>query len=629
MAAPRARMGTRIWRAAELRTWPAHAAMRQLPAVPDPAATMRPELNARLILWLGDIATLAVDAIIVPTPRDMLSPVGFVSGCVQRAAGPQLRRTLAPLIATLHPGEAASTPAFGLAATNIVHVQTSAAERPGVLAGSYRTGLDGAWHLQARTLAIASLGADLPGMTNYEAARIAVQALRVWLETNHEKVDHVILCAAFLSDFELYEELLLLYFPVSDTSVPRVRMLSEGAASLASRPFLPRRPALSASVSPRTPDTIIRSPGDLPSGSLSHASKPDVTMTAPSVTPHLYDLRTRFSPWPASSPDMLSGSPTSVPDATSSTRPTADVQHAPPSLRLDLPSRLRVESRPSPLSHSATPIDSLRPDSVAGLRSASTASSADTQHATPLATPEHAPRILASPSTRHALIAESRVPAPRIAAAASSEVHYATISHAHARGSHGDFNAPAPAGSGYTNIPSALDGRTPRPATGSSHRALDASLLSASSKLHPAVPAPAQADSGPALASTGHHAFSVESSRFPAAVVRAFAADDPYAPPFADGDAYGPYHTDSAVQPAPQQQAHASGAAWRTHAHAPAQGRASAAWPAHGTPTGLELERAVASSALALNGDAVPANGRAAIGPAIRPLHARERPSPR
>lgn len=84
--------------------------------------------------WLGDITTLAVDAI-VNAANDRLAPGGGVCGAIHRAAGPQLALECAEVGPCAH-GDARATAGYRLPARWVIHAvgpcgTAAATTRPG------------------------------------------------------------------------------------------------------------------------------------------------------------------------------------------------------------------------------------------------------------------------------------------------------------------------------------------------------------------------------------------------------------------------------------------------------------------------------------------------------------------
>lgn len=185
----------------------------ELPRVP---------FDARVSLWRGDITTLEVDAVVNAANSQMLGC--WVPGhhCIDNAihtfAGVQLRAACAKLMAEQgHPeptGAAKVTPAFNLPSKWIVHtVGPIANGRPSnkdrsLLASCYTSCLDAASEIGSRSIAFCCVSTGVFGFPQDEAARIAVNTVKDWLERAGSDM-HVIFNVFQESDEGVYRELLL------------------------------------------------------------------------------------------------------------------------------------------------------------------------------------------------------------------------------------------------------------------------------------------------------------------------------------------------------------------------------------------------------------------------------------
>ena len=65
----------------------------------------------------------------------------------------------------------------------------------------------------------------IPGFDPREAAKMALATVRLWLESNHSSIDHVIFCASENADYEVYNDLMsTVYFPVSKHHLTNINM---------------------------------------------------------------------------------------------------------------------------------------------------------------------------------------------------------------------------------------------------------------------------------------------------------------------------------------------------------------------------------------------------------------------
>lgn len=152
--------------------------------------------DTRLRLWRGDITTLAADAIVNAANSQMLGC--WVPGhhCIDNAihtfAGVQLRAECARIMEVQGyeepTGQAKVTDAYNLPSKRIIHTVGPIAngnptdlhcER---LSSCYRSCLDAAASERLRSIAFCCISTGVFGFPQEEAAEIAVQTVRDWLE---------------------------------------------------------------------------------------------------------------------------------------------------------------------------------------------------------------------------------------------------------------------------------------------------------------------------------------------------------------------------------------------------------------------------------------------------------------
>ncbi|HEX3220186.1 MAG TPA: macro domain-containing protein [Candidatus Limnocylindria bacterium] len=138
--------------------------------------------NARLELTVGDITTEQVDAI-GNAANSALRGGGGVDGAIHAAAGPalldELRRRYPDGTPT---GTAVETAGHALPARWVIHAVGPVWRGGGhgeadLLAGAYRSSLEVAEGLGARTLALPAISMGIYGYPAEEAARIALQTV--------------------------------------------------------------------------------------------------------------------------------------------------------------------------------------------------------------------------------------------------------------------------------------------------------------------------------------------------------------------------------------------------------------------------------------------------------------------
>jgi len=157
----------------------------------------------RIELERGDITAMAVD-VIVNAANSALAGGGGVDGVIHRAAGPELKAaSLAQ--APCPTGEARITPGFRLPARFVVHTvgpvwSGGGHEEAALLARCYRRSLDLAAEAGARSIAFPAISTGVYGYPKEAAARVAVDAVRGWVEAHPDAFDCVVLVAFSAED---------------------------------------------------------------------------------------------------------------------------------------------------------------------------------------------------------------------------------------------------------------------------------------------------------------------------------------------------------------------------------------------------------------------------------------------
>jgi O-acetyl-ADP-ribose deacetylase (regulator of RNase III) len=158
----------------------------------------------------ADITKLSTDAIVNAANTSLLGG-GGVDGAIHRAAGPGLLAECRALRGCAT-GEAKITRGHRLAARHVIHTpgpvwhggENGEAE---LLANCYRNSLDLAAKHGLKSVAFPCISTGIYGYPADQAAAIAIETVRSWLEIHNSGVD-VTFCCYSAADLERYRFLL-------------------------------------------------------------------------------------------------------------------------------------------------------------------------------------------------------------------------------------------------------------------------------------------------------------------------------------------------------------------------------------------------------------------------------------
>lgn len=181
----------------------------------------RTSLDSRISLWRGDITTLAADAIVNAANSQMLGcwiPGHFcIDNAIHTFAGVQLRAECSRIMREQGcpepTGMAKVTSGYNLPSKWIIHTVgpiasgTLTESDRGLLACSYRSCLDAAKAIGAKSIAFCCISTGVFGFPQGDAAEIAVMTVRDWLDRNESDI-HVIFNVFGQKDEDIYHELL-------------------------------------------------------------------------------------------------------------------------------------------------------------------------------------------------------------------------------------------------------------------------------------------------------------------------------------------------------------------------------------------------------------------------------------
>jgi O-acetyl-ADP-ribose deacetylase (regulator of RNase III) len=157
----------------------------------------------------GDIARRQVDAIVNAANSTLLGG-GGVDGAIHRAAGPDLLEECRKLRGC-RTGEAKATGAYGIRqAKHIIHTVGPIYGRdPGreaeLLASCYRESLRLAVELACRSIAFPSISTGAYGYPVEEASRVALEAIRDFVEASPGQLALIELVTFSMRDYRAYQ----------------------------------------------------------------------------------------------------------------------------------------------------------------------------------------------------------------------------------------------------------------------------------------------------------------------------------------------------------------------------------------------------------------------------------------
>lgn len=168
-------------------------------------------LNEKVSIFVGDITTLEIDAI-VNAANVTLRGGGGVDGAIHRAAASKLMVECITLKGC-DTGNAKITGGYKLPARYIIHAVGPVGERPELLRDCYHNSLTIAKENGLRSIAFPCISTGVYRYPNQSAAHVALKTVRSFLQKNKSSFDRVIFCLFLPVDVEIYETLMKEYFP--------------------------------------------------------------------------------------------------------------------------------------------------------------------------------------------------------------------------------------------------------------------------------------------------------------------------------------------------------------------------------------------------------------------------------
>ncbi|KAM4062124.1 macro domain-containing protein [Hirsutella rhossiliensis] len=174
-------------------------------------------INARVGLTRGDITKLRLDAIVNAANTSLLGG-GGVDGAIHRAAGPELLAECRGL-GGCPTGQAKITRGYRLPARNVIHTvgpvyshaDPQRSER--FLRSCYQESLEVAAKKGVKSLAFSCISTGVYGYPSKDAAQVACETVRKFLETDAGKIERVVFVTFEQKDVASYEAMIPKYFP--------------------------------------------------------------------------------------------------------------------------------------------------------------------------------------------------------------------------------------------------------------------------------------------------------------------------------------------------------------------------------------------------------------------------------
>ncbi len=167
-------------------------------------------MSERVEIIAADITKLELDAIVNAANTSLLGG-GGVDGAIHRAAGPELGDECRAL-GGCSTGEAKITKGHGLPADWVIHTvgpvwHGGKADEDQLLAGCYRNSLELARQHQIRSIAFPSISTGAYRFPFELAAKIAIETVAAFLETD-EEIRKVVFCCFGEDAAQIYRSIL-------------------------------------------------------------------------------------------------------------------------------------------------------------------------------------------------------------------------------------------------------------------------------------------------------------------------------------------------------------------------------------------------------------------------------------
>ena len=168
-------------------------------------------LADKVAIHIGDITLLEVDAIVNAANKTLLGG-GGIDRAIHKAAGKELLEECKTLKGC-KTGEAKITSGYNIPAKKIIHAVGPIGENKEMLKSAYESSLQLMIQHNLKTIAFPCISTGIYKYPAHNAALVAIETVKEFLEKNQETVDKVIFCLFVQSDVDIYNKLMPLYFP--------------------------------------------------------------------------------------------------------------------------------------------------------------------------------------------------------------------------------------------------------------------------------------------------------------------------------------------------------------------------------------------------------------------------------
>ncbi|ORY09923.1 hypothetical protein BCR34DRAFT_615529 [Clohesyomyces aquaticus] len=194
------------------------------------------QYNGMIGFTYYDITRIKADAIVNSANRSMKvrKANDTLNYSIHKAGGPGLKRECEELGGVKKPGQVRVTSGHDLPSSYVIHVArpehfntSKGMGRFNILTECYRSSLKAAKNHGIKTIVFPCIGSGGCGFPARVAARIALQEVREFLDTNtqrHHQFDRIIFCVYSTQDEKAYKSFLPVYFPPTHRDVEDIEV---------------------------------------------------------------------------------------------------------------------------------------------------------------------------------------------------------------------------------------------------------------------------------------------------------------------------------------------------------------------------------------------------------------------